>query len=115
MPFVSRDGNGNITGYFENKQAGFAEEFTAEAPPIPIIPDANSFVQSVKSAVGGIVSANSLAVAYPLFFTAVQSQQWADVQALVVDAKAKSVITTTQYDVIKSAAVTANIPGAINW
>lgn len=88
------------------------ETFSATQPvlTIPAQADPNGFAQAVKAALGGIVAANALAVAYPLFFSAVQSCVWADVQALVLDANAKAVITSAQYNAIKSAAAQFNIP-----
>jgi hypothetical protein len=76
------------------------------APPL----DAFGFAQACKAAAGGIVQANALAVAYPLFFDAVAQQQWSDVQALILDAQAKSVINAQQYAAFKAAAAAHNIP-----
>lgn len=73
-------------------------------------PDGLGFAQAIKAGLGGIVAANALAVAYPLFFTAVQIGNWPDVQALIIDAKTKSLLTTQQYSDIKTAATTFNIP-----
>lgn len=80
-----------------------------------IQPDINGFIQTIKIGLGGIMAVNSLAIVYPLFFAAVQSGEWDDVRDLVIDAKTKSVITTAQYNAIKSAAEAANIPNAVNW
>lgn len=75
-----------------------------------LLPRIDGFIQSIKSGLGGIVAANSLAIRYPLFFAAVSSAQWPDVQALILDAQSKSVINPTQYAAIKSAAAANNIP-----
>lgn len=72
--------------------------------------DPLGFEKAIKSAVGGILGANALAVAYPLFFAALQEQAWEDVQAMLVDAKSKGVIAAPQYDAIKAAAAQFNIP-----
>jgi hypothetical protein len=73
-------------------------------------PDVNGFIQNLKTSLGGIVTANNFATAYPLFLVAVQNHEWGDVQELVVDAKLNSVITIEQYNLIKTAAATFNIP-----
>jgi hypothetical protein len=77
---------------------------------LPPQPDPVGFTAAVKAAVGGILAANALMIAYPAFFPAIQSADWADVQALVIDAKAKAVITAAQYTAIKAAAAASNIP-----
>lgn len=84
----------------------------APLPPLPspAQPNASLFAQDIKTNIGGILVANSLMVAYPAFFPAIQSQSWADVQTLIIDAQAKGVITTTQYGVIKNSAATYSIP-----
>lgn len=74
------------------------------------LPDPAGFEKAIKSAVGGILGANALAVAYPLFFVTAQNQAWEDVQAILVDAEAKGVISATQYEAIKAAAAQFNIP-----
>lgn len=73
-------------------------------------PDPAGFEQAIKSAVGGILGANALAVAYPLFFGALQDQAWDDVQSMLVDASDQSAITATQYEAIKAATAQFNIP-----
>ena len=85
-------------------------EYEARPIPVVIVPDNAGFIQAVKTGLGGIVAANQLSVAYPLFFAAATSSDWADVQALVIDAQAKSAINSTQYAAIKSAAAANNIP-----
>jgi hypothetical protein len=80
------------------------------AAAITPIPDANGFIQAIKTALGGIMASNTLAIAYPLFFSAVQSGAWLDVQALIIDAHTKTLLTDTQYSAFKAAAVTYNVP-----
>lgn len=75
-----------------------------------VAPDGAGFIQTVKTALGGIVAANALAVAYPLFYQTVQDQHWADVQTLIIDAKATGKITAAQYTAFKAAASSHNIP-----
>jgi hypothetical protein len=106
-----------LDGFIESDTAniGDAHNGTAFVPPaiIPVVsttPNPSGFIQAIKNGLGGIVAANSVAVAYPLFFAAVQEQHWPDVQALLVDAKTKNLLTTQQYADIKTAAATFNIP-----
>jgi len=79
---------------------------------MPATPPANApgFISACKTAMGGIVGANALMVAYPAFFPAVQSAAWPDVQALILDAQTKGAITATQYAAFKAAATANNIP-----
>jgi hypothetical protein len=74
------------------------------------VPNGENFIQSVKTAVGGILAANALMTVYPAFFPAIQQQQWQDVQALIIDAHSKNVINDGQYAAIKAQAATNNIP-----
>lgn len=82
--------------------------------PTPLVlapkPDGTAFAQDIKANIGGILVANSLMVAYPAFFPAIQSGAWNDVQTLTIDALAKGVLTQTQYGVIKNSAATYFIP-----
>lgn len=110
MPYIDRDSAGNIIGiYAVQQQPGqeFVQSATLYVAPAP---DPNGFAQAVKTGLGCVVAANALAVAYPLFFAAVQDGMWADLQALVIDAKTKAVVTTAQYNAIKAATATFNIP-----
>ena len=92
---------------------GADENFSATQPVLTVspAPDVNGFIQAVKIGLGGIVAVNGLATIYPLFFPAVQSQNWADTQALLNDALSKSVITSTQKTAILAAATAFNITG----
>ena len=92
--------------------AAIAGELGAIAPYVPPSPPPSGagFEQAIKTGVGGIVAANALARAYPLFFAAVQSGQWADVQALILDAQTTGAITPTQYAEFQAAATSFNIP-----
>ena len=75
-----------------------------------LLPNPEGFAQAIKTALGGIVGANALAVPYPLFFAAVQLSDWEGVQALIEDAQAEAVVNAAQYAAIKAAALTNNIP-----
>lgn len=77
---------------------------------IPFAPNQKEFIKDIQFALGGIINANALAVAYPLFLGAIQNNDWDDVQILIIDAKNKSVITTDQYNSIKLVAAKNNIP-----
>lgn len=70
----------------------------------------NSFIQGVKTALGGIIATNELASSYPLLYPAIQNGAWADVEALIKDAKQKGVITIQQYDSIKTVSINCNLP-----
>jgi hypothetical protein len=82
-------------------------------PPANPTPNAAGFVSDVKAALGGIIPSNTLAGQYPLFFPAIQSSDWADVQALILDAQIRGIIGSTQYAAIKAAAISNNIPIAL--
>lgn len=84
--------------------------FTAIPVPLNTSPNAAGFEQAVKVGVGGVLTANSLAAIYPLFFPAIEKGQWGDLQNLILDAQSKSVITGAQYSAIKAAATQYNIP-----
>jgi hypothetical protein len=74
-----------------------------------LIPNVAQFTQDVKTAMGGILALNALMVAYPSFFPSVSAYEWSDLQALVLDAHAKSFINDLQYSGIKAAAIINNI------
>lgn len=74
------------------------------------IADQNSFIQGIKTALGGIIAANELASSYSLLYPAIQSGAWADVEALIKDAQQKGVITIQQYDSIKTVSINCNLP-----
>ena len=75
-------------------------------PPLPVVPrpDPQGFAQAIKVGVGGIVEANALAVAYPLFFDAVSLGNWPDVTALILDAQQKGILSPSQYAEFQAAA-----------
>jgi hypothetical protein len=114
--YVQRDQGGAIIDMYANPQSGYAEEYMPnESPELiqffnPIIPNVAKFAQDVKTAMGGILASNALMVAYPAFFPAVTAYEWSDLQVLLLDALAKSVISELQYSGIKAAAIINNIP-----
>ena len=75
-----------------------------------VVPDIAGFVNTIATALGGVVPANTLAKAYPLLDGAIRNAQWSFVQALIIDAQTTSVITSTEYAAIKAAAAANNIP-----
>ena len=84
---------------------------TLTPPAPPVIPNGQAFIQACKVIFGGIASIVSNAtIPYSAFVFAVQDGDWSDVQILVTSAKTNNIITSTQYDAIKSAAITNNIP-----
>ena len=82
----------------------------AAASAATVFPNPTQFAQDVKTALGGIVAANALMIAYPAFFPAVTNCEWSDLQLLIEDAVSKSAINATQYSAIKTAATNNNIP-----
>jgi len=89
-------------------QAAVAQQ--QQAAQQALLPNALGFQQAVKTALGGIVGANTLMVAYPAFLPALQQGQWADLQALIIDANTRAILTPAQYSAIKTAAAANNIP-----
>lgn len=79
------------------------------ADPLPVVPNVRAFINDIKAAMGGIVPSNALAKAYPLFHPALQAGVFADVEALIIDAKSTGALTATQYQAFKDAAVKHNI------
>lgn len=89
---------------------GIVQITSTQAAAVALMPNPAGFESSVKIALGGVLGTNAMMVAYPAFFPSIQSSMWADTSALMIDAKAKSVISTAQYAAIKSAASSYNIP-----
>jgi hypothetical protein len=87
-----------------------AAEVSAAAAAIASIPNPIKFAQDVKTAMGGIVAGNALMKLYPAFFPAISTEEYPDVQALIIDAQTTGALTTAQYAAIKNAAITDNIP-----
>jgi hypothetical protein len=87
--------------------AEYAALIAASTPPSPNV---EAFVEELKSAIGGIVASNALAKSYPLFYPALQVRNFADVQALIIDAHATRVLSDPQYAVFQQLAVKHRIP-----
>lgn len=83
------------------------------AAPAAIIPNWLGFAMACKAAAGTALQLNALMVQYPAFFPAIQEMDGATVQALILDAQSKSVISATQYSAFKSAVAANNIPGVV--
>ena len=77
-------------------------------------PNPSGFISGIKSAVGGIIAANTIAQAYPLLFGSIQVSDWTDVTLMIEDALKRNIITATQYDAIKQTALTNNISVVLN-
>lgn len=73
-------------------------------------PNITGFQNDIKTAFGGIVGANALAVAYPLFMDTLQQSAWYDLSMLITDAQSKGVINPAQYAAFKTSATNNNIP-----
>jgi hypothetical protein len=98
-------------------QAGEIEIDAEELPtaaslsdPLPPKADVRGFINALKAGQGGIVNANKLARAYPLFYSALENGAFDDVQALIIDAHTTAVLTDAQYASFKQAAAANYIP-----
>ena len=82
-------------------------QIDAALAPGPNVP---GFVAALKNAMGGIVASNSLAKAYPLFYPALETGQFADAQALIIDAHTTGVLSDKQYAAFGQFAATYHLP-----
>jgi len=73
-------------------------------------PDVPGFISDLKAAMNGIVAANALAKAYPLFYPALDTGQFADAQALIIDAHATGVLSDLQYGAFQQLAAKHHLP-----
>lgn len=87
-----------------------AREVPPDIPPVPPEPDVPGFVDGIKEALGGIVAANVIARMYPLFYSSLQAGNFADVEALILDADSTGVLSKPQYAAFKELAITHRIP-----
>ena len=85
-----------------------AQSAQAAAQPNPA-----AFEQAVKTSLGGIIGANALMVAYPAFMPALQQQDYADLQVLILDAHTKGLLTAAQYASIQAANTQFNLGMAL--
>lgn len=85
---------------------------TTVRPPVAIIPqpDKVNFLSDLTSIFGGAVGMNAYIKSYPFMLPAYDINDWATVQALIIDAHNTSVITLAQYSNIKTAAWNRHIP-----
>jgi hypothetical protein len=109
------DGKQTIVGYdyaFGDRPYGAYWEGIADAdvPKPPAAPNVQGFKDDLKAAMGGAVAANLLARTYPLFYAALQEGVWADVQALILDAKATAVLSAAQYAAFQALAAKHALP-----
>ncbi len=74
-------------------------------------PNGAGFEAQLKASVFvDFASRNALAKQYPLFVLAIRDANWADVQAAIVDANSKLLLTAAQYAGIKQAALDNHLP-----
>lgn len=76
-------------------------------------PDVEGFINGLKAAMGGAVAANALMRQYPMFYAALSTGTWVDVQALIIDAHATGTLTDAAYAAFKSISAQHNIPVAL--
>lgn len=72
--------------------------------------DVPGFLSDVIALFGGAVAINTVAKQYPVLLPALNNGNWPVLQALIVDANTKALITPTQYAAIKAAVTARNIP-----
>jgi hypothetical protein len=75
-----------------------------------LLPNPIRFIDAFKATLGGIVGANTLARAYPLFYPALQARNWEDVAALIIEAHKDKAFSEEQYSELKNLAETNHIP-----
>lgn len=75
-----------------------------------IPPDVIGFMLAIKTAVGGPVAANALAVKYPNLIPALQLGEWTDAAALIEDAHNSAVLSDDAYALFKTTLATYHIP-----
>jgi hypothetical protein len=68
------------------------------------------FETGLQSLFGGTVGWNTVLTKYPLIARALATSNWANIQALILDAHAKSIITPAQYSSIQGLVISNNIP-----
>jgi len=96
---------------WQDYQAWLADGNTPDpADPIAPQPDPAGFMEAVKAALGGVVGANALARAYPLFLPALQQSNWVDLTALIVDAHTHGLLSDQTYAGFGALATQYNIP-----
>lgn len=109
--------------YAINKQGGIrsvnsiadvlsGETFSTSVPVMsaPSHPDIAGFKADMVAVLGGIVAANNLLKAYPVFLTSLADMNWLNVKALVVDALSTGAITPQQYADFQAAFTANHIP-----
>lgn len=80
------------------------------ADPVVPNPDAQGFFLGLKALFGGVISMNTVAKAYPTLVPDLLAGNWADLQAIILDAQAKAAINPAQYTAIKDLATQYFIP-----
>lgn len=72
------------------------------------------FLNSFNNSLGGVLAANTIAVAYPLLFIAIEEENWHDVGVLILDAKKNLTISNSQYSALKNVFSIHSIPIQLN-
>ena len=113
-----KDTLGTVYGYDADQSsliaqaiaAGWTDVTGAWPPPQVPQPNTSGFITACKTAMGGIVGANTLALKYPLWLPALQSSDWTDAQALMIAAHTAGDINATEYAAMQAAVTANNIP-----
>ena len=100
MPYVQRDGSGNITGVFINAQPGFATEFVADSDP-------SIAAFRAKAAVPQMVSAMQAKVALSNAALLTSVQTWVNSQDATTQLIWSSATTFNRNSALIAAAATA--------
>jgi hypothetical protein len=84
----------------------------AQAAKSVLLPNPAAFIQACKTAIGltNIQTNQLLFATVQLAIDAMQQNQMADVQTIIVGAQTNNIITASQYTAIKTAAAQFNIP-----
>lgn len=82
-------------------------------PAAPIVIDPRGFLSDVAQLFGGPVALNAIAKQYPALIPALQTSDYATVQALIINAQATAAITGAQYNQIKTFAAARHLPIAL--
>jgi hypothetical protein len=85
-----------------------AQDAAQAALPNPI-----GFETGLQTLFGGTVGWNTVLTKYPLITRALATSNWANIQALILDAHAKSIITPAQYASIQGLVTANNINNVV--
>lgn len=112
LPFSWRPSDGTLNlsdpALTDAQRTAIQAVFDAYVPKA--LPDVAGFKDDLKVLIGPISEWNRLAKESPLFLRFLDAQDWPTVQALLIDAKERAVITPTLYTNIKTAAANRGLP-----